>query len=244
MVGISLLVLTAVATLGQTRGQSFEVASIRPHLNGAGAPILKEPGITQIRVSGNRVELRAVTLRELVVGAYGIKDYQVSGGPGWATGIGNMFDVDAKAPGDATPGTDQVRWMLQELLTDRFHLKLRRESKLLQVYNLVIAKGGPKLKPVQADAPAVPETNRVSMEKITALWSLYVDRPVIDHTGLTGLFDFPLRLWTLDVNAADDADMAARALTALQDELGLRAEAARATIELLVIESAEKPSPD
>ena len=234
---IFLMLLLAVAAYAQ----SFEVASVRPHSSGVGAPILKEPGITQIRIFGNRVELRAVTLRELVVGAYGVKDYQVSRGPGWATSIGNMFDVDAKAPGDARPTTDQVRTMLQALLAGRFHLKLRRESKEQPVYDLVIGKGGLRFKPASADAPAAAGTKRASMEQITALWSLYMDRPVIDRTGLTGIFDFPIRLWTLDTNV-DETEMAARAMIAIRDELGLRLEGTRVSIEVLVIESADKPS--
>lgn len=237
MLRIAIPLLAAMACQAQT----FEVASVRPHSGSVLTPMLKVIGASPIRISGDRIELRAVTLKELVVAAYGVKDYQGAGGPGWATSIGDMFDVDAKAPA-AAPGIDQVQRMLQALLADRFHLKLRRESKQLAVYNLVIAKGGPKLKPVAADAPPVPETNRAPMEQITALWSLYVDRPVLDKTGLAGLFDFPVRLWQLDTNIKDLEDLSARAFTAIQDELGLRAEAARAVIDLLIIESAAKPA--
>lgn len=223
-------------------GQGFEVASVRVHSPATDQPVMKQPGVSPIRISGNRVELQAVTLKELVVAAYGVKEYQVSGGPGWASGIDSMFNVEAKAPGDATPTTDQVQKMLQAFLADRFRLNLRRESKQLPVYNLVVARGGPKLKPVSADAPLAPGMRRGDIGQIAALWSLYLDRPVIDRSGLTGLYDFPVRLWQLDTNVADAEDMATRALAALRDELGLRAEPARATLEMLVIENAEKPS--
>lgn len=221
-------------------GQSFEAASIRPHSMAVDQPFLKVPGADPLRISGSRVELQAVTLKELVIAAYGVKEYQVTGGPGWATGIDSMFDVEARAASE--PGVAQARAMLQSLLAERFHLKLRREPKQLPVYNLVVAKGGPELKPSAPDAPLVPGTRRGSMDQIAALWSLYLNRPVIDKTGLAGTFDFPVRLWQLDTNVRDAEDMAAKALAALQDQLGLRAEPARASLQMLVIESAEKPT--
>jgi uncharacterized protein (TIGR03435 family) len=221
-------------------GQSFEAASIRVHSAAVDQPILKVPGANPINISGSRVALQAVALKDLVTAAYGVKEYQVTGGPGWAAGIDSMFDVEARAAHE--PSMAEARAMLQSLLADRFHLKLRRESKQLPVYNLVVAKNGPKVKSVAPDAPLAAGMRRGSMDQIAALWSLYLDRPVIDKTGLTGGFDYSTGLMQLDNNAADSADVIARALATLQEQLGLRAEPARATLEMLVIESAEKPS--
>ena len=80
------------------------------------------------------------------------------------------------------------------------------------------------------------------MEQLAALLSLMVDRPVIDKTGLAGIYEYSDGLTQLDMGAQDSADVAARVLTAIQETLGLRAVPAKTALETLVIESAEKPS--
>jgi uncharacterized protein (TIGR03435 family) len=83
---------------------------------------------------------------------------------------------------------------------------------------------------------------RGSMDQLTALLSLMLDRPVIDKTGLAGVYEYSNSLTLLDIDARDSADTIARVLSAIQDQLGLKAERAKALLELLVIERAEKPS--
>jgi uncharacterized protein (TIGR03435 family) len=117
---------------------------------------------------------------------------------------------------------DQVRLMLRSLLAERFHLKLRRESKQLPVYNLVVAKGGPKVKRVADDAPPTPGMRRGSMEQLAALLSLMVDRPVMDKTGLAGIYEYSNGLALLDIGAQDSADAIARGLTAIEEQLVLK----------------------
>ncbi len=234
------LVLLAISAA--MNAQTFEVASIKVHNAAVDSPIIKSPGANPIHISGSRIDLQMVTLKDLIVAAYGVKEFQVTKGPERTSEIESMYDIAAKAPGDTPPTTEQVRPMLQALLAERFKLKIRRELKKLPAYNLTIAKNGPKLKAVTDDAPPTPNMRRGSMEQIAGLLSLFLDRPVIDKTGLTGIFDYSAKLAELDMNAPDSAEVIARTLTAIQDQLGLRAEPARANIELLVIESAEKPS--
>jgi len=233
------ILVTALAALGQ----SFEVASIKLHPPAVDQPLMKEPVVNPVRVSGTRVDLQMVTLKDLVMAAYNMKEYQVSGGvPSWASRLDSVFDISARAPGENAPSMEEVRPMLQNLLAARFKLKLRRESKQLPVYNLVVAKNGPKLKRVTEETPPAPGMRRGSMEQLAALLSLMVGRPVIDKTGLAGIYEYSNALTLLDVGAPDSAEVSARALTAIQDQLGLRAEPAKAMLETLVIVSAEKPS--
>ncbi len=234
------LVLFAISAAADA--QTFEVASIKVHNAAVDRPIVKNPGANPIRISGSRADLQMVTLKDLVMAAYNVKEYQVSRAPEWAGAVDSIFDVSAKAPGSTPPTMEQVRPMLQALLAERFKLKIRRESKQLAVYNLTVAKNGPKLKAVSEDAGPAPSMRRGSVEQIAALLSLFLDRPVIDKTGLTGIFDYNAKLAELDVNTADAADVIARTLTAIQNQLGLRAEPGRATLEMIVIESAERPS--
>ena len=223
-------------------GQSFEVASIKPNPPAVDAPVFKNPDVNPIQISGNRVILQMIGLKGLVMAAYNVKEYQVSGGPAWAAGLDSLFDIEAKTAGAAAPPSmAQVRLMLQSLLADRFHLKLRRESKPLPVYSLVVAKGGPKLREASETQPA-PGMRRGTMEQLAALLSLMVDRPVIDRTGLAGIYEYSNGLALLDIGAQDSADAVSRAITAVQDQLGLRLESAKAPLDILVIESAEKPT--
>ena len=238
MRGVLLLVGTIAA-----QAQSFEVASVRPHALSVDQPLIKAPDADPVHVSGDRVTLKAISLKGLVMAAYGVKEYQVSGGPAWASRIDSVFDVAAKAPGSAVPSGEQVRAMLQSLLTERFHLKLRRGSKQLPVYNLVVGKGGSKMRVASGDAPA-PGMRRGSMDQLAALLSLMLDRPVIDKTGLAGVHDYSGSLALLDTGAQDSADTISLTLAAIQEQLGLRAEAARSNIEMLTIESADRPSAD
>jgi uncharacterized protein (TIGR03435 family) len=234
----TMCLLLAVAA----RGQVFEVSSIKPHPVAVNQPIMKNPDRNPIRISGNRVELTMIGLKGLVMAAYNVKEYQVSGGPAWAARIDSLWDITAKTPGDGQAGIDQVRVMLQDLLTERFRLKLRRETKQLPVYNLVVAKGGPKLKSASETPPAVHGMRRGSMDQLAALLSVMVGRPVIDKTGLPGAYDYSNELAVLDVGAHDSADTISRTLTAIHDQLGLKAEASKAMIEMLTIQGAEEPT--
>ncbi len=128
----------------------FEVASIKPSpLPGRGT-IRLDPQKGAGMDDPGRVTYTLSTIRDLIVEAYGVKRYQVSGGPKWLDS--ERFDIVAKVPEGATK--EQVRVMLQNLLAERFKLTVHRESKELPVYALVVAAKGPKLKDsTTADTP-------------------------------------------------------------------------------------------
>ncbi|HEY1758662.1 MAG TPA: TIGR03435 family protein [Bryobacteraceae bacterium] len=237
----SLCIFWSCAVCGQS-APAFETVSIRFHPPAEDAPVFKNPDVNPIHISGNRVDLQMIGLKGLIMAAYNVKEYQVSGGPGWASGLDSMFDVAARADASAAPSMDRVRWMLQTLLGERFHLKLGHETKELPVYNLVVAKRGLKLKTAAGDEPATPGMRRGSMEQLAALLSLLLDRPVLDKTGLAGIYEYSDRLALLDMGAKDSADVVATTLTAIQEQLGLKVEAAKAALEMLTIESVERPS--
>ena len=228
-------------SLGIVEAQSFEVASIRAHPPAVDQPLIKKPDTDPVHVSGNRLDVQMIGLKGLVMAAYNVKEYQVSGGPGWASRIDSVWDISAKAAGDAAPTAAQVRVMLQNLLMERFRLKLRRESKQLPVYNLVVDKSAPKLQRA-AEKPPAPGMRRGSIDQLAALLSLMADRPVIDKTGLAGQYDYSNGLAQLDAGAQDSAETISRTLEAIRTQLGLKAEPSKAVIEMLVIESAEKPA--
>ena len=159
--------------------------------------------------------------------------------------------------------------MLQALLEERFKLKTHWETKEGDVYNLVVAKGGPKLgvegsMPPSADelkifgedrpVPALCQKNDgqgydfiahgCSMDQWVGMLTAQFGRPVMDKTGLTGKYDFVLKYkgrWDRDRNA-DDLDPTPPMDRALQEELGLKVEAAKGPVKILVIDHIDKPS--
>jgi uncharacterized protein (TIGR03435 family) len=209
----SLRALTALLIfLAQdVKGPQFEVASIKPAaLDARGMFIRPSPG--------GRVSVTNMTLKELIVIAYRIQPYQISGGPVW---LGSArYDISAKA--ENTLKDRDLQPMLQALLADRFQLTIHRETKELPIYALVLARKDGKLGPKLIEAqeggctvpdftkpPAPPEPGKppvkncgqqmmsprsltaysVPIANIVPMLARMLGRTVIDKTGLTGKYD-------------------------------------------------------
>jgi uncharacterized protein (TIGR03435 family) len=241
----------------QAKKPAFEVASIHPS-----APETRSVSLEF--APGGRFVASNVPLRVLIREAYGIRDFQLSGGADWVSTA--RYEIVAKAGSDAS--RDQVRAMLQTLLADRFKLVVRRELKDLNVYTLGVAKNGPKLseqglKEVKLDEGS---TNRgvrfrglgrvagvmASMSQLAVTLSdtvlngqAILDRPVLDRTGLTGVYDFKLE-WSGEEQSADGATATnpagASIFTAIQQQLGLKLDSTKAAVEVFVIEQAARPT--
>ena len=182
----------------------------------------------------------------------------------------DLFDLDAKidlADMPATPlSSSQLAEMLQSVLADRFHLRVHHETRTLPVYNIVLAKGGLKMKesappvpgasgnsasptgtaPRRCFAKSADNGSRVmhdcAMNDIKNILEGPTGRYVIDKTGLTGHYDFELR-WTPDDTPADSPIANGPSIfAAVQEQLGLKLEPAKAPVEVLVIDSAQRPS--
>ncbi|MGA3235734.1 MAG: TIGR03435 family protein [Bryobacteraceae bacterium] len=183
----------------------------------------------------------AADIKHLIAFSYNVRDVQISGGPRWADT--ELFDIEAKAPAPAT--TADLRLMLQSLLVDRFQLKLHREPKEQAVFDLVVARKGPKLTPVDAAGLGIGlgktqlNGRGATMSGLAGVLSSRVGSQVIDKTGLAGFYNFTLA-WTPDDAAT--AETGPSIFTALQEQLGLKLEPAKGTVEILVIDSVERPS--
>jgi uncharacterized protein (TIGR03435 family) len=133
-----LFLALCVPALAQAK-MSFDAASIKPSEAGTfGTRIMLGGG------AGGRFSASGMTIRQLIVQAYGLMDFQITGGPGWITS--DRYDIEATPGAGITPTQQQNREMLQSLLEERFQLKVRRETKSMPAYNLVVAKGGSKMK--------------------------------------------------------------------------------------------------
>jgi uncharacterized protein (TIGR03435 family) len=152
-----------------------------------------------------RFECRGETMLKLISQAYGVPTDAIAGGPDWLTT--DRFDIAAKAPSRlATMAT--LRKMLQGVLADRFALAVHEDRKEMPVFLLKVGEGGPKLQPAAepgpTDCPSVDgeaglnhrACKAYTMADLSALLPQiaknYVDRPVVDATGLDGSYDFPL----------------------------------------------------
>jgi uncharacterized protein (TIGR03435 family) len=253
--------ILAAGTLVHAQTQSaprpaFEVASIKPG----------DPNSQMFRIGsmpGGRFAANNASLKLLIQTAYDVRSHQISGGPNWLDSA--KFDIEAKsdsaAPIPAGPaGGPQMRLMLQSLLEERFKLKLHRESKEEPVYELVVAKGGPKL---QQAADSLKQQQRglqmrrgqltgtaAPMSILVSQLSQQLGRSVIDKTGLTGQYDFDLK-WTPEfgqsqggpADAGPPPDSPGPSIfTALQEQLGLKLESTKSQVDVLVVDHAEQPS--
>jgi len=225
----------------------FEVATVKPSKPEGG-----KGGLDIL--PGGGLRMGGVTLRMLISFAYDVPEERVSGGPKW---VGSeSYDIQGKpehptaedrpktvvAPG--TKAWDRIRLRLQTLLAERFQLTIHKSASEVQGYALVVAKNGAKLKQAEGDAP--PGTMRSrgqiegrhgTMKMLASVLSNFTGRPVVDQTGLTAAYDYKLEY--MQEGGPQDASSV---FSALQEQLGLRLEKSKATIESIVVERAERPS--
>jgi uncharacterized protein (TIGR03435 family) len=232
---------------------TFEVATIKPsNPDTPGQSILVGRGGSNLFTTTN------TTVSDLITFAYGIHVRQVTGGPGWLET--EKYDLSAKPDQPGIPNADQVRSMLQKLLTERFELAFHRDKKELSAYTITLAKTGPKLTKSETGGNlpgfggrgpgSIGVQNSTMAEFASFLQARILDRPVVDQTGLPGKFTFTL-VWRPDQLATPGpnapplpADLESRSdiFTAFQEQLGLKLEATKAPVEVFVIERVEKPS--
>jgi uncharacterized protein (TIGR03435 family) len=239
-----LLTCTGGAGLVQNQPLTYEVTSIKPSDSGRlGASTNTFAGL---------FKATNATLRYLIQYAYSLKDFQVAGGPGW---IGSeKYDIEAKSGSKAED--HEFSSMMRSILADRFQLKFHRETRELPVYALVLAKGGPKLAPALKDQKSSMDGDRgeltvrnATVVDLASILSNMLDRKVVENTGLTGHYNLTLK-WTPDESQAQQQKADLRLgdskgpsiFTAIQEQLGLKLESTKAPIEVLVIDSAQKPS--
>jgi uncharacterized protein (TIGR03435 family) len=237
---------------------TFEVASIKPSRPGRWGDDLDE--------TGDRLTIQNFTVRRLIREAYGLKsDSQVIGGPEWINDqrfdiVAKVDDAEAIRMAKMTDDKSGKEWalMLQSLLGDRFQLKVNRDARPLPVFALVVAHSGPKMKRTPAangqngdpgididwgELTARAASMDAFADSLTSLRDLN-SRVVLNRTGLSGNYDFQLD-WARDRGdgAATDSPYPG-IFTALEEQLGLKLRSERATVEVVVVESATMPTPN
>jgi uncharacterized protein (TIGR03435 family) len=210
---------------------------------------------------GRQVLTINTTLTDLIVFAYDLHSKQITGGPEWA-GM-QKFDVTGQPEAPGIPSIVQLRGMIRQLLTDRFKLAFHRDRRDMPVYAIVVGPNGHKLTKndtnpnglpglVFRGLGVLPVSNATMADFAGVLQSAVLDRPVVDRTGLTGRWDFQIR-WTPDESQfaglgarvpppTNDPNAPPGIFTAFTEQLGLKLDPSRAPVEVLVIDTIERPS--
>jgi uncharacterized protein (TIGR03435 family) len=254
MLGVMAVALPAVIWAQSPAARSeFEVASIRRNTSGDLGRYIK-PAAGRLTVSN-------MTVKDLMTIAYQVRDFQISGGPGWVNS--DRYDIEAKTDGNTAP-KQMAEPMLQALLQDRFKLKVHRETKELPVYELTVAKNGLKIQPAKEGScsdldPSKQvatgrrgsdfcgyvgmrggslEATKQSIPDLAKTLSFIFGRTVVDMTGLKEAFDIHLEF--APENAPDSTSPSI--FTAIQEQLGLKLDSGKGPVEVLVIDQVERPS--
>jgi uncharacterized protein (TIGR03435 family) len=231
--------------------QKFEAASIRVR---QGAPQWN------FSISGSRLTIRSYTLFGLIKEAWNLQNYQIrkEGAPPILLSDDVLYDIEATAGVGPNTTREEFRQMLQQLLADRFQLRIHYKTEEMPIYVLVAGKNGPRFQssPPEADPQvnfsltgenkeyALITSRKISMEEFAKLLSPVDGRPVLDRTGLNGTWDIRL-FHTLDYRMSRGPDPVLGEIsifTALQEQLGLKLESQKGIVKVLVVDSVGKPS--
>ena len=259
---VTLMVTLSLILHGTAQTARFEAATIKPTpMAGRGGPrkvggcraIDSKAGDSDSRNSLplGRCVVNAARLGEMISAAYDLPLSRISGIPDWDRS--SFFDLEAKAENPSSTTEPDLRLMLQNLLTERFKLVLHHSTVEAPVFALHLGKNEPKLRPSKADSEGTkPEGGSLvftgyTMSRLAEFLSGQpsVDRPVLDMTGLSGRFDFTLTI--LDAKPESPAEFKSglskwdSVLSDVQQQLGLRFESQKASLETIVIDHAEKP---
>ena len=230
-----LIAATCLVAIVGAQPPAFDAVSVKANHSDSGG---------SMQLTKGSLVFSNVPLAKVVAAAFGISEdrqtYLLSG-PAWMSA--ERFDVTAKFPASAS--TDQVRFMLQAALADRFGMKFHRETRDVPAYSLVVAKSGLKAHPAAEgsaggfrNGPGHLESKSATMSLLADKLSRQSDRPVIDKTAVRGSYEFLLG-WTPD-ELQSDGRAGISLFTAIEEQAGLKLEAGKEPMDVVVIDRIEK----
>jgi uncharacterized protein (TIGR03435 family) len=248
MIGFGILCFSCNLAFGQPAAPTnlaFEVASVRPHVDGAPG----STGRTGIEENPGQIRIENLSLRTLIAISYGVKGSEQLVVPGWLSTT--TFDITAKPP--AGYKHDQLQFLLRNLLADRFKLAVHHETKPISAFALVVAKGGPKLHEAAGPRsyltvrPGLIEGKQRSIGELAGGLTSVLGRAVRDQTGLGAAYDLKLE-WTPDAppptpdgaEAGSAPEPGPSLFTALQEQLGLKLESIKIPGDVVIVDHMEK----
>jgi uncharacterized protein (TIGR03435 family) len=231
---------------------SFDVATIKP----------SDPDATGrgFRIGGRKFTALSTSLNVLIQWAYGVHEKQIVGAPDWLEN--DKYDITGVPDTEGQPSSAQWKMMVQKLLADRFKLTFHRDKRVLSVYTLSVSKAGSKLTKSESSGKLIsfsfetaaggislPVKNATMAEFASVMQTGVLDRPVVDQTGIEGRYDLVLK-WAPDDSQfgghppeVSKADSPLPSLfTAIQEQAGLKLDAVKAPVDVMVIDHVGKPS--
>jgi uncharacterized protein (TIGR03435 family) len=260
LVSISAISITSAQTASapaaasaQATAPAYDVMTIKPNVTGNGSTAFS------LDTKGDHFVAHHVSLKQILQYVYDLNEDSIAGVPAQFDDL--RFDIEAKIiepDMDALKkmNSEQRRAMLRPLVTERFQLKTHTESRILLVYELVVVKGGPKCKLADDQtklgwgdiglyynrSDIKLEGRGLPMAHLAKTLADQLHRSVVDKTELTGNYDLTLQWTPDDAPASADADSAPSIYTAVQEQLGLKLQPAKAPVEVLVVDHAAMPS--
>jgi uncharacterized protein (TIGR03435 family) len=205
-----------------------------------------------IRMLGRHMVIHKQTVEAMLTVAYGVQKNQIVDAPEWARK--ENFDVDGVADVEGQPSLQQFQSLIRKLLVERFGLKVHRDQREMAVFALRVTKDGPKLKSASNPGSDVNQLRvgggigyrtltftSTSMQDLSVMMLQFVDRPVVDQTGLKGQYDCELKYTYDESRAPTDGTAPPGLFTAIQEQMGLKLEPVKAPAEVLVIDHVEQP---
>ena len=232
---------------------SFAVATIKPSNP-------SDSGM-YIRVMGRRYVTHGTSLAQLMQVAYGVNEKQIVGAPAWA--FEERFDLVGEPDAEGEPNAKQWLTMMQKLIAERFALTLHHEQREISSYVLATGKDGVKnLTPSESNSPLpsgleflkveggllLPAKNTTMAQFAQMLQQVVLDRPVVDHTGLTGRYDFELKFMPNETMFHGHPPVTAQSgatepnLYEAMSQLGLKLSVEKTALDVIVVDHVQHPS--
>jgi len=233
------------AVMAKDADPDWEVVTVRP----------TDPTVSNasIRMNGRQFVLENRSVETLLLVGYGVHKKQIVNAPDWIRT--ERWDVRGVPDVPGQPSLRQMQALARKVLTERFGLVTHTEKREMEVYALTLAKSGEKMTPSAGDPNGLPDENdndnggvrtmraaNMSMGELALIMKFFMDRPMVDQTGLAGRYDFQLK-WTFDESKAPPDGSAPPGLfTAIQEQLGLKLEPVKAQTDVLSVDKVEHPS--
>jgi uncharacterized protein (TIGR03435 family) len=233
------------AAMAKAADPDWEVATVK----------LSDPNDTNsgFQTRGRRVFIERKTVKSMLIFGYGMHEKQLVGMPDWAES--ERWDVDGVPDVPGHSSLQQLQSLVRKILAERFGLTTHLETREMSVYAITLAKGGAKLEKSAGnpDGPMDENDNdnggqrtvhmtNATIGELGLLMKFFLDRPVVDQTGLATRYDFQLKYTFDDTKAPTDGTAAPSLFTAIQEELGLKLEPVKAPTDVMVIDKVERPS--
>lgn len=224
----------------------FDVVSIKPSTE-----INANKGIRYTPDGGFRA--RNYSLKDFIRLGWDVRSFQITGGPGWLDAKRYNVETTPDVPFNplGAEGEKRLREMVRSMLQDRFRLQVHQQSKDTNVYRLMSVPGALKLKRTGDTRDAATQmrdskghmwATKFDMELLARNLGGELGFPVVDQTGLSGVYDFELVWNPEESGAAGDADSLPSMVTAIREQLGLELKRGRGQVEMIVIDYAEEAS--